>query len=121
MIGHWQYDSDSYSYLQPTVDLYMSGETIPCFNAFNHISFAAGNGWLASSLLAKSVPGCESGEAPVACEYRRSKPSVALIMIGTNDLVGRHWPTTAPNYSKSFKFRSITVSFRYFRLYPQNA
>lgn len=88
MIGHWQYDLDSYSYLQPTVDLYMSGETIPGFNAFNHISFAAGNGWLASSLLAESVPGCESGEAPVACEYRRSKPSVALIMIGTNDSGG---------------------------------
>jgi hypothetical protein len=29
--------------------------------------------------------GCEANESPVACEYRRQKPSIAVIMIGLMD------------------------------------
>ena len=28
---------------------------------------------------------CQAGESPLLCEYRRKRPSVALILIGTND------------------------------------
>jgi lysophospholipase L1-like esterase len=30
---------------------------------------------------------CREDETPLACEYRASRPSVALIMIGTNDIL----------------------------------
>ena len=30
---------------------------------------------------------CQADEGPLACEYRLVKPSVALIMLGTNDVV----------------------------------
>ncbi len=33
-----------------------------------------------------NTPGCRAGETLLACEYRRSKPSIALIMLGTNDI-----------------------------------
>jgi hypothetical protein len=29
---------------------------------------------------------CQGGESPLACEYRVSKPSIAIIMFGTNDV-----------------------------------
>jgi hypothetical protein len=29
---------------------------------------------------------CKSGETPIACEYRVAKPSIAIIMFGTNDV-----------------------------------
>ncbi len=29
---------------------------------------------------------CQSGESPLACEYRVAKPSIAIIMFGTNDV-----------------------------------
>lgn len=29
---------------------------------------------------------CQSGESPLACEYRVTRPSIALIMFGTNDV-----------------------------------
>jgi len=29
---------------------------------------------------------CQSGESPLTCEYRVSKPSIAIIMFGTNDV-----------------------------------
>jgi hypothetical protein len=29
---------------------------------------------------------CQAGESPLACEYRASKPSIAIIMFGTNDV-----------------------------------
>jgi hypothetical protein len=58
-------------------------------NSFANISLAADNGWTTRDVLNpgksdKSV--CQPNETPLACEYRVVKPSVALILIGTNDV-----------------------------------
>lgn len=74
------YDLDEYQYLQSAVDAY-SG-------SFSRKSLAAKYGWsslgvVAPNLSDKSV--CESWETPLECEYRIWQPSVAIVMIGTND------------------------------------
>lgn len=59
-------------------------------NSFASISFAAHDAWTTYDLLnpAQARQGaCAPGETPVQCELRASRPGVALIMIGTNDLV----------------------------------
>lgn len=60
-------------------------------NPFGATSMAARNGWGTTSALnpANSDPNlCRPGETPLQCEYRLVKPSVALIMFGTNDSGG---------------------------------
>jgi lysophospholipase L1-like esterase len=57
-------------------------------NPFSSNSIAAGNGWSTASVLnpPQADPNvCRAGETPLQCEYRVSRPSVALIMLGTND------------------------------------
>lgn len=77
-----------YAYLQPTVDFYLQTPARD-HNSFANSSLAMREGWTSSDVLnpANSPVGiCAWGETPLACEYRLSKPAVALIMIGTNDL-----------------------------------
>jgi hypothetical protein len=79
-----------FSYLQPTIDYFRSakprdGEP----NSFNSDSLAAIKGLSAAGALDpfwanKKV--CQSGEGPVACEYRLVKPSVAIINLGLMDV-----------------------------------
>lgn len=77
------YDPGPYAYLQPVIAFFSQGN-----NSFDHRSLAAGNSWLSSAPLnpryANAVI-CQPGESPLACEYRVMKPSVALIMLGSND------------------------------------
>jgi hypothetical protein len=52
---------------------------------------AAHNGWSTDSVLNPAQADhnlCRSGETPLECEYRVVKPSVALVMLGTNDSGG---------------------------------
>lgn len=59
--------------------------------SFNLNSAGAGNGWGATEILnPEKVESdlCLPGESPLACEYRLTRPSIALIMIGTNDSGG---------------------------------
>jgi hypothetical protein len=44
---------------------------------------------------------CKAGESPLACEYRTHKPSIAIIMFGTNDVT-----YTAPD---AFNFYLRTI------------
>jgi hypothetical protein len=56
-------------------------------------SLAAKGGWSTFSVLAASLADrtyCRAGESPLVCEYRLIKPAVALIMLGTNDVLGTH-------------------------------
>lgn len=77
-----------YTNLQPVVNFF--SQTY----ANDHISFAntslaAWGGWSSADLLNPErviSPVCQAGESPLVCEYRVVKPSVALIMIGTNDV-----------------------------------
>jgi len=89
-IGNGGFHPEGYGNLLPVVE-HFTQET---FNSFNHHSAAATPGWTSSDLLTPDMrnsspnsAGCEAGETPLACEYRLIQPSVALIMIGTNDVL----------------------------------
>jgi len=74
------YNLGDYSSLQGVID-YFSG-------SFNRTSQAVRNGFNAASILSsiRAEPEfCEPGEHPLACEFRLNDPSLALIMVGTND------------------------------------
>ncbi|HSB89158.1 MAG TPA: SGNH/GDSL hydrolase family protein [Anaerolineales bacterium] len=74
------YRLGDYSYLS---------EVIAAFpGSFERTSVAARSGFNASSVFSPlwSDPKvCEPGEGPLACEYRIHRPSLAFIMLGTND------------------------------------
>ncbi|HQV69291.1 MAG TPA: LysM peptidoglycan-binding domain-containing protein [Thermoflexales bacterium] len=85
------YDLGAYAALEPSV-AYFRG-------SFNHKSVAAVIGYTALRLLTpprQPPAGCSAGESLVECEYRLKKPSVALILLGTNDAV--EWRTFEENY-----------------------
>jgi hypothetical protein len=78
-----------YGNLQDTANFFMA-ETARTSNSFANESLAARGAWTTNDLLdpAQATPGiCNPDESPLSCELRVVKPSVALIMIGTNDLV----------------------------------
>ncbi|MBN1426760.1 MAG: hypothetical protein JXB07_00150 [Anaerolineae bacterium] len=74
---------------------YFSKEIARTGNSFHSYSLASYGGWTVNDLLnpAKADPVC-AGSAPLDCEYYHVKPSVAIIMIGTNDCTG-HIPLDA--------------------------
>lgn len=89
-IGEGKYQlGENYAYLQGVIDYYSVTEARPGQgNSFRNFSLAARTGWAAFQALdpANAYPGCAAGEEPLRCEYRLVKPSVALIMFGTNDI-----------------------------------
>jgi uncharacterized protein YraI len=81
------YSLGEYDYLAPALSFF-SGPNGRGGNPFSTISLAARGGWNSDSVLATgggdpSV--CGASESPLQCEYRASRPAVALIMLGTND------------------------------------
>jgi lysophospholipase L1-like esterase len=88
-IGYNQYDLRGYGYLAEAVNFFRGGWA-RTGNAFINTSLAAKGGWSTFSVLAPSQSDksyCYANESPLACEYRLSKPAVALIMLGTNDVL----------------------------------
>ena len=93
-IGQGTYQLGDYGYLSGAISFF-SGPNGRGYNPFSTASLAARNGWSTESVLnpANADPNvCLAGETPLECEYRLVKPSVALIMLGTNDSGGM--PTT---------------------------
>lgn len=88
-IGTGDYNLRSYTYLQPVIDFY-SQEIARDHNSFANTSLAAGVGWSVWHMFdpdsADSLY-CLPDEGPLACEYRVVRPAVALIMLGTNDVM----------------------------------
>jgi len=87
-IGRGDYDLGEYGALQAAIDAFWqpNGRGEPPFAAR---SWAVAVGWTTADVLdpAWGVFGvCGADESPLACEYRTARPSVALIMLGTNDL-----------------------------------
>jgi GDSL-like lipase/acylhydrolase family protein/SH3 domain-containing protein len=81
--GSGQFDLGDYSnQLGPVVSFFAG--------SFARGSLAAGNGWGADRIIEPgySNPGLCGSDTPLVCEYKHNKPSVALIMIGTNDAGG---------------------------------
>ncbi|MBN1681043.1 MAG: SH3 domain-containing protein [Anaerolineae bacterium] len=89
-IASGTYNLGEYGYLSGAIGFF-GGPNGRGLNPFGATSIAAGNGWGTTSALdINNAPSgtCNPGETPVACEYRLVKPSVALIMFGTNDSGG---------------------------------
>jgi len=89
-IGYGQYSLGSYGYLSTAINFF-SGPNGRGENPFLAGSMAARNSWGTTSVLSPSNADsgiCRAGETPLACEYRVNRPSVALIMFGTNDSGG---------------------------------
>lgn len=88
-IGVGQYNLRSYTELQGLIDFYSASNARGNDNSFYNTSLAAKVSWRAQSVLSpdQADPAyCNAGETPLACEYRLVRPSVALIMLGTNDV-----------------------------------
>ena len=86
-IGFGQYQLGAYDALEPMITFY-SRTNARVGNSFSNPSLAARVGWSAYGALnpENSDPEtCEPEELPLICEYRLVRPSVALIMFGTND------------------------------------
>jgi hypothetical protein len=90
------YDLGPYTDLEPTVAFFAG--------AFAHTSLAGQVGFNAHTVLESlwsdpkiCHPG--EGEGPLACEYRRAQPSVAIMMFGPNDLLN----LTEPQYTDSVR------------------
>lgn len=75
------YNLGDYASLQPAIDYYAG--------SFARESLAAHPGFQSSSLfdtLWVNPQLCAKGDGPLACEYKAQKPSLAFIMLGTNDV-----------------------------------
>ncbi|QPC84504.1 SH3 domain-containing protein [Phototrophicus methaneseepsis] len=82
--GHGAYDLGTYGHLQSAIDFFSQGS-----NSFLSQPIAAYPGWTTADVLNPALADserCNPGETPLACEYRTSRPTVALIMFGSNDL-----------------------------------
>jgi len=79
----------SYSDLQATLD-YFSADSPRAGqrNSFTNHSLAADNGLSSAGALDPfwATEPCASNESPVMCEYRLTKPSVAIILLGLMDV-----------------------------------
>jgi hypothetical protein len=113
-IGWNNYRLHDHAYLQPVIDYY-SEAWARTHNSFANYSLAANIGWSAHALLTSAVSHetiCGETETPLECEYRLVKPSVALIMLGTNDV-----PST-PLASYENAMREITETTLEYGIIP---
>jgi hypothetical protein len=85
-IGRGQYNLGAYGYLSGVIE-YFSQANARVGNSFVNPPLAARDGWSAFNVLqTRTTPDPICGLEPyLICEYNLVKPSVALIMFGTND------------------------------------
>ena len=77
------YSLGKYEYLQTTIDYYAG--------SYRRESLAVRRGANTSSLLTSlwaDPAQCQKGESMLACEYRLHNPSIVLIAVGSNDVIG---------------------------------
>jgi lysophospholipase L1-like esterase len=89
-IGWGTYNLRGYSDLQAVVNYFSSASARDGNNSFANPSLAAYDGLTTAGVLSPDVAWkevCLENETPLECEYRVVQPSVALIMLGTNDVV----------------------------------
>lgn len=88
-IGDGNYHLRDYGELAPVVAYYSQSAAREGRNSFSNFSLAAHSGWTTGYILNQSYANkavCGEMESPLACEYRMVRPSIALIMLGTNDV-----------------------------------
>jgi hypothetical protein len=87
--GQGQYNLRDYAHLGEAVGFFAGGWARNG-NPFVNSSLAAKGGWSSFSVLSPSQADktvCRASESPLRCEYRLSRPAVALILVGTNDIL----------------------------------
>ncbi len=87
-IGDGVYELGDYGYLRPVIDFYRR-TPVRTGNSFSNVSLAAGVGWSAWAALQPEFANpdeCLPDEIPLVCEYRVTKPSLAIVMFGTNEV-----------------------------------
>ncbi|MBN1438977.1 MAG: SGNH/GDSL hydrolase family protein [Anaerolineales bacterium] len=86
--GAGDYSLGEHGYLQEAIGFF-SRENARDGNSFVNDSLAAREGWRAEHVLspAKAQAPCPAGESPLACEYRIVRPAIAVILLGTNDVM----------------------------------
>jgi hypothetical protein len=90
--GDGEYNLGDYGYLQAALDQFAGAPARSNDwqqDSFATLSLAAASGFnIAGPLDATwaNPQWCQGGESPAACEYRVARPSVAVIMFGTNDV-----------------------------------
>ena len=88
-IGLGQYDLHGFTQYQDVINFYYYALARGSANSFANASLAAKTSWRAQAVLNPASADhtlCLEGEAPLPCEFRLVRPSVALIMLGTNDV-----------------------------------
>jgi hypothetical protein len=83
------YDLDKYTDLQNVIQRFSAVTIRDGMNAFSNVSLGAASGFNAASVLEPlwNDPAlCGAEESPLACEFRVAKPSIAIVLFGTNDL-----------------------------------
>jgi len=78
--GDQYYRLGEHAYLEPMIDHFKG--------SYGRDNITTRNGFSASSALSPlwaDPEVCQSGETPLACEYRIHRPSIVFIMLGTND------------------------------------
>lgn len=89
-VGVGRYTLYDYAYLQPVIDYY-STTWARTHNSFSNETLAAKVGWSTRTVVAAGAGDpaiCGPEETPLDCEFHWVKPSVAIIMLGTNDVPG---------------------------------
>ncbi|MCU0487798.1 MAG: SGNH/GDSL hydrolase family protein [Anaerolineales bacterium] len=79
--GPKYYTLGQYTDLEPVIEVFQG--------SYSRTSLAAKSGFNASSIFSplwSDPEQCQPGEAPLACEYRVHRPSIAFIMLGSNDV-----------------------------------
>lgn len=87
-VGEGMFTLGDYWYLRPVIEFYTLDDARTS-NSFFNKSLAAATGWNSETLLDAAYSDkaiCYPNESPLECEYRVVQPSVALIMIGSNDV-----------------------------------
>ncbi len=83
--GPDRYSLGSYASLQAVIDQYQG--------SFKRRSLAAERSFTTASVLSQLWANpelCQPDETPLECEYRVHQPSIALIMLGTNEATANH-------------------------------
>jgi LysM repeat protein len=89
-VGVGRYQLHDYAYLQPVIDYY-STTWARTHNSFSNETLAAKAGWSTRTVVAAGAGDpavCGPEETPLDCEFHWVKPSIAIIMLGTNDVPG---------------------------------
>lgn len=101
-IANNQFDLGEYASLQPTIENFLGVPTRSASgkpwseDSFATVGLASAGGFNVAGPLDPTWTNpdwCSPDESPMSCEYRISKPSIAIIMFGTNDVNATDLPT----------------------------